>query len=241
MRPVAGRDDGPVLDDWLDLALGGSCVGCGRPGRLWCARCRDLFAGRASLVRPDPCPPGLAPVLAAAEYADPVRRMVLLHKERRVLALARPLGELLATTVLAGLRDEGVTVLVPVPSRPAVIRARGHDPMLRVTRRAARVLGRQGAVVVVRRLLRQRDAVADQGGLGAAERAVNVAGRMSVRPGELRRLARSGEPVSAVICDDVVTTGSTAREAQRALEAVGIPVAAVCAVAATRRRVPLPK
>ena len=144
-------------------------------------------------------------------------------------------SELLATTVLAGLRDEGVTVLVPVPSRPAVIRARGHDPMLRVTRRAARVLGRQGAVVVVRRLLRQRDAVADQCGLGAAERAVNVAGRMSVRPGELRRLARSGEPVSAVICDDVVTTGSTAREAQRALEAAGHRVVGVATVAATRR------
>ncbi|MFC6340712.1 phosphoribosyltransferase family protein, partial [Nocardioides hankookensis] len=40
------------------------------------------------------------------------------------------------------------------------------------------------------------------------------------------------------VCDDVVTTGVTLREAQRALEAVGLEVAAAAAVAATRRRIP---
>ena len=41
-----------------------------------------------------------------------------------------------------------------------------------------------------------------------------------------------------VVCDDVITTGVTLRESQRALEAVGLEVAAVAAVAATRRRIP---
>jgi predicted amidophosphoribosyltransferase len=229
------------LDDWLDLALGGSCVCCAVPGRLLCPGCREALPFEARQVRPQPCPDGLAPAFAAAEYADPVRRMILLHKERRAFALARPLGQALSLAVLAGMAPRGRTMLVPVPSRPAVVRARGHDPMLRIARAAARGLGAAGADVVVSPMLRQRDLVADQAGLTAVERAANLAGRMAVRRSRVRALARSGVPVTALVCDDVLTTGSTAREAQRALEDIGVPVAAICCVAATRRRTLLPK
>ena len=54
----------------------------------------------------------------------------------------------------------------------------------------------------------------------------------------VRRLAARGEPVRVVVCDDVLTTGSSAREAQRALEAVGLGVMAVATVAATPPRAP---
>lgn len=230
-----------MLDDWLDLALGAACVCCARPGRLLCRACDDALPFEARAVRPDPCPEGLAPAFAAAEYADPVRRMILLHKERAVFALAGPLGRALVLPVLAGMAAGGRTVLVPVPSRPAVVRTRGHDPMLRIARVAGRTLRAAGADAVVVPLLRQRDVVADQAGLTAQERAANLVDRMAVRPGRLRAIARSRARVTTVVCDDVLTTGSTAREAQRALEAVGLPVAAICCVAATRRRRLLPK
>jgi predicted amidophosphoribosyltransferase len=80
--------------------------------------------------------------------------------------------------------------------------------------------------------------VVDQAGLGAAARAANLTGSMCCRSAALRRLAGRRRRATLVVCDDVITTGATAREAQRALEAVGLHVAAVAAIAATRRRLP---
>ncbi len=77
---------------------------------------------------------------------------------------------------------------------------------------------------------------ADQAGLDAGDRATNMAGSMHCPSAALARVGRRWSRAHVLVCDDVLTTGSTAREAQRALEAVGLPPVAVAAVAATRRR-----
>ena len=224
-----------MLDAWLDLVAGSACVHCRRPGRLLCPDCHGLLPHRAVWTSPDPCPPGLAPAVAGGDYADLLRAMVLAHKERRAFALVRPLGEVLAVAARDLVTPDGQTLLVPVPSRAAVVTARGHDPMLRVTRQAAGILRRHGYDVRTNRLLRQTATVADQAGLDAADRRRrgrqrNLAGSMAeTRTVALRALARAGEPVAAVVCDDVLTTGATAREAQRALAAgPGCPCAVAC-------------
>lgn len=225
-----------MLDAWLDLTAGSACVHCRVPGRLLCRDCSALLPEHGAATSPDPCPPGLAPSIVAGAYDGVLRAMVLAHKERRAFALARPLGRVLAVAVRV-LSADDLLVLVPVPSRPSVVSARGHDPMLRVTRQAAAYLRHEGYDVRVARVLRQADhRVADQAGLDSAARQRNLAGSMAARPGALRALAREGRPVTAVVCDDVLTTGSTAREAQRALEAVGVAVAGVACVAGTVRR-----
>jgi predicted amidophosphoribosyltransferase len=170
-------------------------------------------------------------------YDGVVRAMVVGHKEHRLLALRDPLAALLADAARLA-APPGPVVLVPVPSRPASVRARGHDPTHALTRRAAALLRVGGTDAVALRMLRPRPGVVDQAGLGAQERSVNLAGSMCC-PGEaLRRLASRRPRARLVVCDDVITTGATAREAQRALEAVGLQVAAIAAVAATRRRRP---
>ncbi|MEP9383900.1 ComF family protein [Nocardioides sp. KR10-350] len=228
-----------LRDAYVDLVLGGSCVGCGRPGRLLCVGCRAELPDRARLAWPTPTPSGLARPYAAAPYAGTVKQMVLGLKERRMLGLARPLGELLALSVaeaVLGAPTDVPLLLVPVPSRPASLRERGHDSTYAVTARAARVLRRAGWPAAGVRLLRTRPGVVDQAGLDAAGRAANLAGSMTCPSPGLRRLARRWPRALLVVCDDVLTTGSTAREAQRALEAVGLRVAAVATVAATARR-----
>ena len=193
---------------------------------------------RAIPVRPTPCPDGLAACFAAGEYDGLLRAMILSHKEHGTFSLATPLGRVLAQAVRGGTRpDACVTVLVPVPSRAGVVRARGHDPVLRMTRAAARRLRGGGHRVRVVELLEQRGEVHDQAGLSAGERSANLTGSMVVRPTARAALARTDLMLSLVLCDDVLTTGATAREAQRALEDSGLRVRAVTTVAATRKRV----
>ena len=227
-----------VVDGALDLLLGGACVGCGRPGRLLCPACREELPGGAVPAWPTPAPAGLVEPWAAAVYEGTARAMVLGLKERRLLGLAAPLARLLAAAVSCELPRGSPVVLVPVPSRPRTVRARGHDPTHTITVRAARRLRRAGFDVEVRRLLRLRAGVLDQAGLDADERAANLRGSMQVRAGALRRSGLGRRPARVVVCDDVLTSGSTAREAQRALEATRLDVVRVAVVAATPRRFP---
>ena len=224
----------------LGLLLPAHCTGCpaGR-GRL-CPSCRAALAG----ARPGPT--AVTGVHAAAPYADPVRRLLLAHKERGALHLAGPLGAALAGAVRSALGPGGAgapLLLVPVPSTRASVRARGHDPTLRLARAAARSLHRSGLPASVAPVLRHTRGVADQSGLTAEARRRNLSGALAVPPRLGRRLAqaspRQAAPWRLVLVDDLVTTGASLAEAARALAVAGAPPAAGATVAAAvLRRAP---
>ncbi|RSS78116.1 ComF family protein [Streptomyces sp. WAC06614] len=208
----------------VGLVLPAVCAGCGAVRGVLCEACRealtgaDLGPGRGPggrRVRPRPVPGGLPPVYAAAPYEGVVRAVLLAHKERGALPLAEPLGAALAGAVRAGPLPGGPVVLVPVPSAPARVRARGHDPVRRIALAAAARLRREGTAVRVAAVLGQRRPVADQAGLGARERRRNLAGALYVRPGGAGLLAGA----RTVLVDDLVTTGATLAEAARAVRA----------------------
>ena len=237
---------GQILDAGLDLLTGSRCAGCSRPGRTLCAGCREqLIRLQPQPSRPDPLPPalhGLA-LMSAGPYDGLIRELIVAHKEHRRLALARDLGHLLAVvteTALVSVAAPGAAVvLVPVPSTPAAVRARGHDPLLRLTRLAAVRLRRRGTDCTVARLLRHRRLVADQAGLSAAARAANLDGAFVVRDtGALadRDPAAPGNR-QVVVVDDVVTTGASLAAAVSALRAAGHPPQAGVTLAATARRI----
>lgn len=231
-----------LLEALLDLVVPRSCSGCGAARELWCATCRRALDGPGLRTRPTPCPDGFPPTWTVTAYGGAVREALLAHKEHGRLGLAKPLGEALARSVEAAVeaaspRSEWPPlVLVPVPSSLAATRARGHDPMLRIARRAAYVLRASGRPTAVLPLLAHARTVSDQAGLGAMARASNLTGAHRIRP---RLVDRLGAETVVVLVDDLVTTGASLAEAARALRVVGRAPTAAAVIAATTRRLPL--
>lgn len=227
-----------MLASLVDLLLAGGCAGCGVTGvGGLCSGCAAPLLGPARRAMPRPTPPGLPPSWTVTAYEGPVRAVLLAHKEDGRLSLARPLGDALARAVAAAaatVGGRGDVTLVPVPSRRAAVRARGHDATLRLARRAAAQLRREGRGVQVHPVVRVRRPLLDQAGLSAERRAANLHGALVVRDRSSPLLR--GRPV--VLVDDVVTTGASLAETARAVRAAGGAVVAAATVAATSRRRP---
>ncbi|OEV14220.1 phosphoribosyltransferase [Streptomyces nanshensis] len=174
---------------------------------------------------------------ASLPYADELRALLLAHKERGALGLAGPLGVLLAAAVReASVRAPdsarrraggGPLTLVPVPSARRAVARRGHDPVRRIAGAAARELRGRGVSARVLAVLRQRRTVADQAGLTARQRVVNVGGALELVPG-VGRLLAGGE---TMLVDDVMTTGASLAEAARAVAEGTRPVVAAAVIA----------
>jgi predicted amidophosphoribosyltransferase len=229
-----------LLGELLDLVLPQVCAGCAAVPGLLCAGCQEPLRGPVRTAWPTPAPRGLPAPFAVAAYDGTVRSVIVAHKESGRMGLARYLGAALALSVRAaahGQASGGELLLVPVPSARAAVRARGHDPALRITTAAVRELRAGRLRVRCLDVLAQTRGVADQAHLTAARRWANLAGALSVPRPELVRARR------LVVVDDVITTGATLAEAARALRAAGAEVPAVAVVAATarehRREVPI--
>lgn len=207
------------LDALLDLILPVVCVGCGAGGSAFCARCVRSCARPLTLRTP-------LPVVAQGWYAGDLRTALIHYKERGRHDLAESLAGLLRAALARALEraPPGSAILAPVPSTRAAARQRGGDHVLRLATRAGRTLG-----LPVRPLLTLQRPVRDSSGLGASERDVNLAGAMAAPRCPDRNA------ISVVVVDDIVTSGTTVREAARALSEAGWRVSCAAVIAATPR------
>ena len=238
-----------------------NCAGCGRPDVPVCPRCRAVVAGPAFRTPVVGWPLGFD-AWAACGYRGRAARMLIAWKERGRVDLTAAFGVGLGAAVRACRAAHGDDpgsewLLVPVPGTRAAHRHRGCDLMADLTRRAAAACispssrsGRSSAEVDLHpvaegwagppprpvRALRHVRRVRDQGSLGAAGRRENLRGALAVRPAAVGLVAGR----NCVVVDDVVTTGTTAAEAARALTSAGARVVGACFLSVTLRQLGVP-
>ena len=180
----------------LDGDMPGRCDRCGRPlvsALERCIECRQTTALSA-----------IDRVLPLFFYTAEAQALLTAWKVLGMRGFSAAFAECLAL-VLA--RTQGATV-VPVPPRPGKLRERGWDQVEDI----ARLLeSRHG--IVVSRCLERRSAV-QQKKLGKLARLTNMRGAIAVN-------GKIGVPKTAVVIDDLMTTGATLEACADTLKAAG--------------------
>lgn len=194
------------------------CAACSEPGPALCRTCRFALA-TSSVVR------ALGGVDAAMRFEGVGRSAILGLKYGNRRPVAAHLARLLVRRLRLDAPGERFDVVTWAPTSAARQRERGFDQAELLAREVGRVLG-----VPCRRLL-QRAHGAPQTGRARAER---VGGG---RPSFRARPARRG--LRVLLVDDVVTTGSTLAQAERALRDAGVQHVRCAAVAATPTHAPV--
>lgn len=206
-----------------DLLVGADCPGCGRPAITWCRSCAEELLPDPHVVDVD-VP---VPVITAGENAGILSRCLVAWKEQGRFGLLGPFGDLLATACCAHGLGERPVVLVPVPTAPRNVRARGSDVVAELAVAAAAALMTVGLDARAHGALRRVRATGDQVGLGRRARRDNVRGAFDVRRD------RFPAGCDVLVVDDIVTTGASLAEAVRALDQADRRPIGAAVVAAT--------
>lgn len=216
----------------LDLVLGRVCAGCDEPGCLLCDRCAALLEPQPRLRRQlnfDDIMHGLRiPLVCALDYRGPIRSILYQYKDHRIRQLAGEIAPALAAAVSYAADHAHIStnsiVLVPMPTRKGNIRRRGFDATAHLTSHVQRIIPTRG----VAQLLSDQRMSRGVKHQGVFEREQAIRDAFS-----LKRRRRSANESPVILVDDIVTTGSTVREAALALILAGVQVAAIATAAGT--------
>ena len=212
-----------LISDLKYLLFPTRCFGCRDLGYLICSNCRKLWNPhiyKSTIV-------DLA-VYSAIPYSPVAKNILLAAKEQSIKSADQLVRSAMAASLQVLFQKYPNSALVPIPSALASNRRRGRDFINEMAIFVAKDMG-----VGVLPLLEQQRLVRDQSKLNIASRRENLAMALSIKP----QLRGNYSSESVVILDDLVTTGSTINEANRALTKAGFKVqAAATACVALRRR-----
>ncbi|WP_148401567.1 ComF family protein [Bifidobacterium gallicum] len=221
-----------------DLMAPRGCAGCDMPDEILCKACTQAFSHTVELDMPGTLAGYGA---AAAPYHGVVRQAILQWKDHGDQECDMPLAYVMVRLVDT-LRLHGLVqyaqcqqlLVVPAPSSPSSVHARGRRHLEPLAMCVSDHLQRHGVTSQYARALtmrRQRRKAVQTA--SAASRIDRLAGAIRFDPAAISAL----EPrkTMAVIIDDIITTGATMRQCVQTLDDAGIPVLTTLALARTPR------
>ena len=224
-----------LYDDFLDFIYPPLCLGCGeeadakapvceaclkridRYDRPVCLTCLEIvLVGQSCPV----CKDGGFLLYSYGDYRGPMAEIIKQLKFKGITYPARLFSELIVSQLGPQIESLDADLLVPVPLYRSREYVRGYNQALII----AEHLGEQLKIKVEDELMVRDKKRKPQSKLNLEEREANVSG-------VFRTTQDCHTATRLILVDDVVTTGSTIKEARKILIAAGYTVPAAIAIA----------
>lgn len=208
------------LRGFNEILFPSRCISCSALGSTLCPSCSSIWVHGAHFQKLSRDSKISLLVSSSVIYSPIASHILLAAKESNVrksselviLALEHSLQKLLLQQP-----DSGIAALVPIPSRPQAVRARGRDFLQEITQ----ALSVKFQIPVIP-ILEYSKKVKDQSGLNSKQRWNNLNDSLVVRGKALKNEFPAGQAQGVLLVDDLVTTGATLLAASKALNQAGI-------------------
>lgn len=174
------------------------------------------------------------PTFSTVAYSPQVSSVVLKANEERNVIAQHLLAKALHGSITALIKSERISkfLVVPIPSSPSALRKRGESFLHPILNQVILINSYGNENWKWQEMLRHRKKVRDQAGLNSRQRKENLAGVF-----QLRNAHSTSLPI--ILVDDVITTGSTLRNAFLALNERKMTVLGAATACASPHQFPI--
>lgn len=188
---------------FLDLIFPKSCLNCGKPGKYFCELCLSKVH---TINHFDP----ISKTFSIFAYEGVIKKGITKIKYNFAFDLAAELSQICASQILNSKFTINNTILTPIPLHPSRKRWRGFNQSEVLGKIMADKLSWQFKNDLLIRSIQGKNQV----GLKRSDRVRNIRGKFTVNP-EAKNITKSS---TYIVFDDVMTTGSTIKEAIKVLK-----------------------